>query len=226
MTTDTRSDTRSTAPPETGLRARKKQQTREAISDAATRLFLEHGFDKVTIAEVARAAEVAKMTVTNYFPRKEDLALDLHEEYTAGPARTVAERKPGESALAALRRAHLAAVRRRDPMIGFAPLPFAQMVASSPVLTARNRELHELQERQLAETLRSETGSAPEDITPHAVATQLCGALRLLFQETLRRVLDGQDADTVATAAGRDTRKAFGLLEPALGGYAVRAGGG
>ncbi|MFD6212210.1 TetR/AcrR family transcriptional regulator, partial [Nocardia salmonicida] len=59
-----------------GLRARKKQQTREQISDRATALFLERGFDRVTIADVAAAADVAKMTVTNYFPRKEDLALD------------------------------------------------------------------------------------------------------------------------------------------------------
>lgn len=53
-----------------GLRARKKLQTRENISHQATMLFLERGFDKVTIADVAAAAQVAKMTVTNYFPAR------------------------------------------------------------------------------------------------------------------------------------------------------------
>lgn len=80
---------------EQGLRAKKKQQTREKISYQATLLFLERGFDKVTIADVAAAAEVAKMTVTNYFPRKEDLALDLGEVFVDQLGRTVRERVAG-----------------------------------------------------------------------------------------------------------------------------------
>nr|BFE83566.1 hypothetical protein GCM10020093_061670 [Planobispora longispora] len=78
-----------------GLRESKKRETRQAISDHATRLFIEHGFDRTTIADIAAASRVAKMTVTNYFPRKEDLALDHHEEFTAGPARAVTARLPG-----------------------------------------------------------------------------------------------------------------------------------
>jgi AcrR family transcriptional regulator len=126
-----------------GLRELKKQQTRQNISHQATRLFLRHGFDRVTIADVAAAAQVAKMTVTNYFPRKEDLALDLHEEFVAQPARTVAGRGPGESALTALRRAFLDAVARRDAVIGFSGTGFARMITESPALVARLREFHE-----------------------------------------------------------------------------------
>lgn len=59
-----------------GLRESKKRETRQLISDHATRLFIEQGFERTTIAEIAAAARVAKKTVTNYFPRKEDLALD------------------------------------------------------------------------------------------------------------------------------------------------------
>ncbi|WP_113700830.1 TetR/AcrR family transcriptional regulator, partial [Nonomuraea lactucae] len=125
-----------------GLREQKKRETRQAISDHATQLFLERGFDRTTIADIAAAARVAKMTVTNYFPRKEDLALDHHEEFVASLAATVAERLPGESALAALRRAHLEAVRRRDPVAGFTGPRFARMVAGSPTLVARVRDLH------------------------------------------------------------------------------------
>src|SRR3954447_804964 len=66
-----------TAPPES-LRERKKRETRQHISDVATGLFLEHGFDEVRVADVARAAGVSEKTVYNYFETKE--ALLLHRE--------------------------------------------------------------------------------------------------------------------------------------------------
>ncbi|HEX2313700.1 MAG TPA: TetR family transcriptional regulator [Thermomonospora sp.] len=209
------------APP-TGLRELKKRQTRQAISDHATRLFIERGFDQVTIADVAAAAQVAKMTVTNYFPRKEDLALDLRDEFVQGLARAVAGRAPGESALAALRREYLDAVRRHDPVIGFSGPAFARMIAGSPALVARLREFHEAREEALAAVLAEETGADPADLRPRVAAAQLGGAHRVLFAETLRRTLEGQDHDTMAAALTRAAEDAFALLEPSLGDYAVR----
>src|SRR3954453_11450200 len=99
-----------------GLRELKKRRTRQEISNVATRMFIERGFDEVTIAEVAAAAGVAKMTVTNHFPRKEALVLDLHEEIVTAPARAVTERAAGESALAALRRDYFTDLERHDAM--------------------------------------------------------------------------------------------------------------
>ena len=78
-----------------GLRERRKQQTRQAISDIATEMFLASGFDAVTISQVAEAAGVAKMTVTNYFPRKEDLVFDRADAIIRGLADTAAGRRPG-----------------------------------------------------------------------------------------------------------------------------------
>ncbi|WP_431043111.1 TetR/AcrR family transcriptional regulator [Streptomyces sp. P1-3] len=207
-----------------GLREQKKRETRQAISDHATRLFLKRGFDATTIADIAAASRVAKMTVTNYFPRKEDLALDRSDEFVAGPAATVGERAPGESALAALRRAFLAAVERRDPVIGFSGPVFASMVAESPTLTARLRDLHEQRERALAEVLAAETGAGPDDIVPRVAAAQFGGVHRLLFAELQRRTLAGQSDDAIAAAVAEQGRAAFDLLEPSLGDYAVRAG--
>ncbi|MEV0340844.1 TetR family transcriptional regulator [Nocardia sp. NPDC050713] len=209
---------------EQGLRARKKQQTRENISHQATLLFLERGFDKVTIADVATAADVAKMTVTNYFPRKEDLALDLGEVFVDQLASTVREREPGQSALAALRRAYRTAATEQDPVVGFSGLEFARMIAESPALLARLREFHEEREAALARTLAAETDAAQDDIAPRVAAAQLGGVHRVLFEETMRRTLAGESNDEIAAALTEYIRVAFDALEPSLGDYAVRAG--
>ncbi|MEU6236983.1 TetR/AcrR family transcriptional regulator, partial [Kitasatospora sp. NPDC047058] len=102
-----------------GLRESKKQETRQLISDCATRLFIEQGFEQTTIAEIATAARVAKKTVTNYFPRKEDLALDHHELFTQGLARTVTEHSPEETPLTALEKAFRSTLAEHSPVVGF-----------------------------------------------------------------------------------------------------------
>ncbi|NBE92739.1 TetR family transcriptional regulator [Nonomuraea sp. KC401] len=212
-----------------GLREQKKRETRQAISDHATQLFLKRGFDRTTIADIAGAARVAKMTVTNYFPRKEDLALDHHEAFAAGLAEAVARRPPGESALGAVRRAYAQALEQRDPVIGFTGRDFARMIADSPTLVARLRDLHGQREEALARLLAAECGesSAEDDaegraVVARAVAAQLAAADRLLFRELQSRVLAGQDEDAVAAALAQAARRVFDLLEPAIGGYAVR----
>lgn len=150
----------------TGLREAKKLETRQLISDHATRLFMQQGFEATTIAEIAAAARVAKKTVTNYFARKEDLALDHHEAFSNSLANTVAERADGESALTALRRSFDAALETRDPVAGFAGPAFSRMIADSPTLTARLRDLHDQREHALAHALVTATDAAPGDITP------------------------------------------------------------
>jgi AcrR family transcriptional regulator len=205
-----------------GLRELKKRRTRENISHQATRLFLERGFDNVTIAEVAAAAQVAKMTVTNYFPRKEDLALDLQDVFVHLPARTVLERGPGESALAALRRAYLSAVAGQDPVIGFSGPEFARMIVQSPALVTRLREFHDAREKALAVTLAEETGAGPDAVEPRAASALLSAVHRLLFEETLRLTVEGRGNDEIARIIAEHARVSFGMLEPSLAGYAVR----
>src|SRR6058998_2688919 len=87
-----------------GLREFKKQRTRQAIADAAMRLFVERGFDHVTVAEVAEAAGVSDKTVFNYFPTKEDLFYDEVPAREEALRQAIRGRRPGESILAALRR--------------------------------------------------------------------------------------------------------------------------
>ncbi|RDI69156.1 TetR/AcrR family transcriptional regulator [Nocardia pseudobrasiliensis] len=197
-----------------GLRESKKQETRQSISDHATRLFIERGFETTTIAEVADAARVAKKTVTNYFPRKEDLAIDIHERFVAWPAETVADRPRGSTALAALRAEFLSAAKRFDPVTGFSGPEFCRMIADSPTLTARLRELHDLREQALAAALPG------DEITRRAAAAQLTAALRLLFQRVLELTLAGRSRKAVARTVVEEAEQIFDLLAPALDDYA------
>lgn len=202
-----------------GLRAAKKRETRDAIATVATRLFMQRGFEDVTIAEIAAAARVAKMTVTNYFPRKEDLALDRHEELVSAVVAPVERRAPGESVLAAARAGYAARLATRDPTLGYSGVEWAGMLFGSRALRARLREIHEQAEDALARVLAEQTGDA--GLTPRLVAAQLVATERLLLTEALRRSLAGESADQVFAALAEASREAFGHLERGLGDYGV-----
>ncbi|MGW3076032.1 MULTISPECIES: TetR/AcrR family transcriptional regulator [unclassified Kitasatospora] len=204
------------------LRELNKRRTREAISHAATRLFIERGFDRTTIAEVAAAAGVAKMTVTNHFPRKEDLFFDLHEELVARLAGTVAGRAPGESALAALRRDCLAGLDRHDARLGFSGPDFARTVFDSPALAARLRELHEQGETALAEALGEAVHERPVGFECRVAAALLAAVDRAVFAEVFRRTLAGEEQSAIAAAVRPSAVRAYDRLEGALGAFAVR----
>src|SRR5436305_8564741 len=83
-----------------GLRARKKRQTRAAIAAAAMDLFQSRGFDAVTIADIAAAADVSRKTIFNYFPAKEDLVFVAGRERRAALVKAIRERPPGTSPVA------------------------------------------------------------------------------------------------------------------------------
>ncbi|MER5218686.1 TetR/AcrR family transcriptional regulator [Streptomyces sp. NPDC002838] len=213
-------DATSSAPP-AGLRESKKQETRQLISDVATGLFLAQGFERTTIAEIAAAARVAKKTVTNYFPHKEDLALDHQDAFTASLAATVTGRQAGESALSALRRAFADAATDADPVAGFSGPDFARMIADSPTLSARLRDLHDLREAALADALADATGAPRGDITPRTAAALLGAVHRTLFQRIQELTLTGQDNARISATVIAEADSAFGLLEPSLANYAT-----
>ena len=204
-----------------GLRERRKQETRQAISDIATVMFADRGFDEVTIAEVADAAGVAKMTVTNYFPHKEDLVFDRAEAVIRHAADVIAARAPGESMLAAIRRDYAEAIARADVTLGLSSPAFASMIINSPALTARVREMLDQREQALGDAIAAETGTdGPQQ---RLVAALLASALRALSAEASRRSLAGQPREEICAVLAEEATRAFDLLEPSLGRYGVRA---
>jgi AcrR family transcriptional regulator len=106
-------------------------------------LFLERGFDAVTVTEVAREAGVSSVTVFNHFPRKEDLFLDRAVDAADILRSAVRERAPGVDVLASLRDATQRLVAAGHPLSGVddRSIPFFRTVAASPALVARAREI-------------------------------------------------------------------------------------
>ena len=204
-----------------GLRERRKQEARQAISGVAMAMFEARGFDEVTISQVAEAAGVSKMTVTNYFPRKEDLVFDRAEAIIASLADAVAARAPGESMLAAVRRDYAERIAAGDVTLGVPTPAFARMVLGSHALASRRLEIADLTERALGDAIAAESGT--EEPQQRIAAAQLASVHRVLFAEGARRVLAGQSRDEIRQALAGAAGPAFDLLEPSLGGYRVRA---
>jgi AcrR family transcriptional regulator len=206
---------------EQGLRARKKRQTRALIADTARRLFAERGFDAVTVAQVARAADVSEGTVFNYFPSKEDLFYGDMEAFEAELVDAVRGRRRGESVLSAFRRfvversGRLAAEEVAE-VIATA----ARVIGASPALQAREREVVAAATDALAALLAEETGAG--GVEPWAAANALMGVQRALVAHVRAQVLGGRRGPELAADARSQAARAFARLEAGLGGYAIR----
>ncbi|GAA4509528.1 TetR/AcrR family transcriptional regulator [Nonomuraea ferruginea] len=209
---------------EEGLRERKKRETRERIADMAMGLFMTRGFDNVTVAEVARAADVSVNTVFNYFRTKEDLFADRQEFVESLPVEVLRAREKGESAVRAFRRDFVAAVETRGWQYGLQDGAdvFAKMVGESPSLLARMREIHQQREEALAEALADELDADADELAPRLVAAQILTATRLLSDYAVRRSLAGEPWETIAPDLRAQAEAAFGLLESGIGDYCVR----
>jgi len=206
-----------------GLRERKKQQTRRQIFEAARGLFEKKGFDRVSVAEIARAADVSEVTVFNYFPTKEDLFYGGMEFFEEQLIESVRNRPKGDSAVKAFRRRLLVGADRLETKPSAeAILKAAQLVSASPSLVAREREIVGRFTARLAELLAQETGADAEDVEPLTVASALMATHRALVGYVRRRVLAGRRGARLAEEYRSQARRAFARLERGLAGYAVK----
>jgi AcrR family transcriptional regulator len=212
-----------------GLRERKKLQTRRLIAETARRLFTERGFDAVTVAEVARAADVAEKTVFNYFPTKEDLFYSGMEAFEETLIAAIRDRPAGETVLGAFR-AFVLAPRGVFAMPGPGGdreaterlLTLTRVITGSPALMAREREVLGRYTETLAALVAEETGAAADDVEPWVVAHALLGVHRALIDFVRRRVLAGATVPEIADGLREQAELALARLESGLGDYDVK----
>ena len=209
---------------EAGLRERKKQQTRERIFETARRLFEKKGFDAISVAEIAREADVSEVTVFNYFPTKEDLFYGGMQFFEEQLLEAVRARPRGVSAVRAFCGALVDStdgLRARERAAAI--LKSGKVVAASPSLVARERDIVDRYAGRLAALLAGETRGSADDVEAHAVAAALMGAHRALVDHVRRQVLAGVRGEALVRDARAQIRRACARLESGLGGYAVRA---
>ena len=207
-----------------GCRERKKEQTRRQIEDTARRLFRERGFDRVTIAQIAGAADVAEQTVYNYFPTKEDLVYRRLESFEEALLQAIRDRAPGEDIPTAAFGRWLLAQRG---MLAETPVSdelkaMSRMIAESPALRAREQQVFARYTQSLAELIAHETGAEPHDVRPQVMANALLGIQRALVDYTRTRILAGAGNPGLA----RDVRaQAEGALAALERGFRAEAEG-
>jgi AcrR family transcriptional regulator len=212
--------------PGAGLRDRKKAQTRQAIADAARRLFLERGFERVTVAEVAREADVAEKTVFNYFPTKEDLFYSRLEAFEEELLDAIRERESGQSVIAAFREFVMkqrGALQMDDRDQATGQLrAISRVITESPALLARERDVFARYSESLAALIAVETRAGADALEPRVVANALIGVHRALIDYVRQRTLVGDAAPDISRALRARARRAFAVLEQGLGDYAVK----
>jgi AcrR family transcriptional regulator len=156
-------------------RSRKRLATRQGISVAATRLFLERGFDHVTVDEIAAAADVGRMTVFNHFPRKEDMFFDRDEEGREMLRDALRQRDPRLAPIEALRLLAHRLVAQHSPWVDFsvASQGFIETIERSETLKARARAIRDEIAQIVAATLAEGAGREPADPAAHLAASLL-----------------------------------------------------
>jgi AcrR family transcriptional regulator len=205
-----------------GLRERKKRRTRELIADTARRLFVERGFDRVTVAEVARAADVSEKTVFNYFPTKEDLFYWRMEEFEKELLDAIRKRAPGDSFLEAFGRFVLqrrGLLAKQDPAGAEYLARLTRMISESPALLAREAQVFDRYTASLAALMAEETGAGVDDVEPWVAANALMGVHRALIDYSRKRILEGARNPGLSRSVRSQGKRALSALDEGLGRY-------
>ncbi|GAB3653860.1 TetR/AcrR family transcriptional regulator [Glycomyces tarimensis] len=205
------------------LRERKKQATRVLLMEKALTLFEEKGYDNVSVAEIAEAAEVSKATVFNYFPTKEDLVLAGAKHHVEEPADIVRSRPLGQTPHGALREYYLRMLEEHEPVTGLSVHPLVMrvlcVVRQSPALALKAMDVRRESSERLARALMDEGAS---ELTARLVATQLMHTQHILSEINVRRLQAGETPEAVYPDAVDTAEHAFRLLEHGIGDFMRR----
>jgi AcrR family transcriptional regulator len=220
------------APNAEGLRERKKRLMRRQLSDTATEMFMERGFDAVRVSEVAEACGVSEKTVFNYFPTKESLILDRWDATMAALRTGLAE--PGVAPVEATLRIlanELGGMTswlamQADPVQASSTLRrFGELLRATPSLRAHQSDMTDRLSAVAAEVIAERAGMSPDDPEPQIAATALLGLWRIQFRG-LRKYMDGTRTPAqVHEAVTADVHRAAQLIDTGLSSFAVGAQG-
>ena len=177
---------------EGGLRERKKARTREARIHAALRLFDEQGFDHVTIAQIAEAADIAPRTFFGYFRTKEDVLFWDFEESLGSLRARLTDREPGETAVDAMR-AWIAGVVQGTDFGDAREGCRRRLIRENEVLAAHDRKLMGRFEEALAEAVAVDLGGEPGAVRARMVAGATIAALAILTEYFKEEDAPGDD---------------------------------
>ena len=202
-----------------GLRARKKRAAHEAIAATARRLFADRGFDAVTVAEIAAAADVSEKTVFNHFPTKEDLAFAGREEGLTRLVADITERPRGTSVLEVFRALTTTVI---DDLV--APgnedlLAVAKILRHSPALQERLTAGWESGAAVVTAAIAETSGAAEDDLVPGIVARTLWWTHRSIFLVALHGLLAEEDREQLVARLRVDADRAYGQLADGFGEY-------
>jgi AcrR family transcriptional regulator len=177
--------------------SRKRLATRQGISDAATRLFLERGFDHVTVDEIAAAADVGRMTVFNHFPRKEDLFFDRDEEGREMLREALRQRDPHVAPIETLRLLAHRLVAEQNPIVRFfaGSQSFIETIEGSETLKARARAIRDELAHVVTVALSECVGREPADPEAQFAAGLLLATWTVAFIQAHRTFRQKRDAE-------------------------------
>jgi AcrR family transcriptional regulator len=202
-----------------GLRARKKRATRDAIAAAARALFAARGFDAVTVAEVAVAADVSEKTVFNHFATKEDLVFAGGDTRLAALQTAIAEREAGTSLLDVFRANTEAMLDAIALGAGEDRLVVPRIVRDSPTLQKRLAAGWEDEAATLVAAVAAATGADEDDLVPAVVARTLAWTLITVFRAAFDGLLAGEDPAALAARLRPQAARAYDQLAEGLGDY-------
>jgi AcrR family transcriptional regulator len=158
-----------------GRRARKKEETRQRIANAAKELFLKHGFAATTIEEIAAAADISKRSFFDYFPAKEDVVLAWHEEFQSAFIANLLKRPASEASIVAVQEALIETLGKYD----LDDVRTHAILWKETAIRARDHIKYERLERALTDALLQRSRGRPNELRARLVAMLIVGALRV-----------------------------------------------
>ena len=211
-----------------GLRERKKALMRQLISDTATLMFLERGFDEVRVSEVAEACDVSEKTIYNYFPTKESLLLDREEGSTNAIRKALGPDAVGISPVDAMVGilkdeldefvAHLgSSASVMFPQI----MHFNELIESTPALKAARADMIDRFAQLAAELMAARAGVDPNDPEPQIAADALVGLYRVFHRSIVKYSDMNMSPSELRERVLSDVRRAARLLDTGLWSFAT-----